>query len=399
MKIRAFLARVACLSASASMIACNTSDGDKGPSADLKKKALATYADIVYATYVDARDAGADLKAAVDAFVAAPSQATQDAAKAAWKKSRIPYLQTEVYRFYDGPIDNATDGPEGLLNSWPLDEAHIDYVKDDAETGIINMPDTYPDITADVISSANGNPGEADISTGYHAIEFLLWGQDLDTPDKKTAGQRPYTDFVSGTGGTAYNQARRGAYIKAAANLLVDNLDQLVEAWAPDKDNYRKEFLAADPDSSLAKILIGMGSLSGGELSGERMTVAMSNGDQEDEHSCFSDNTHIDIIYDAQGIQNVYLGSYEKADGHWVKGTGLYDVLKVADASLADKLKDQLAASVEKAKAIEAPFDHAISLGNTAGRAKVQADIDALKAQAGTIGDAARAFGITLNLE
>jgi putative iron-regulated protein len=390
---------MACLAASSLMISCTTDSDDSASNADLKKSALTTYADIVYNSYVDARDAGVKLKTAVDAFVAAPSQATQDAAKAAWKEARIPYGQTEVYRFYNGPIDNEEDGPEGLLNSWPLDEVHIDYVEGDSNSGIINMPDEYGEITKETISEANGNPGETDIATGYHAIEFLLWGQDLDSPDKKTSGKRPYTDYVTGEGGTASNQARRGTYLKAAAELLVDNLNQVVDAWKPNASNYRADFLAANPDSSLAKILIGMGSLSGGELSGERMTVAMSNGDQEDEHSCFSDNTHIDIIMNDMGISNVYNGTYEKTDGSKVTGTSLYDVVKAENATLADKLKTQLAASLDDAKAIEAPFDLSISLGNTAGRAKVQTTIDALKAQTTTIADAAKALGITLNLE
>jgi len=382
------------------LAACISSNDDKkGPSTELKEKALDTYAEIVYASYVDARDAASELKQAVDDFVANPNQDRQDAAKAAWKAARIPYGQTEVYRFYDGPIDNATDGPEPFLNSWPLDEAHIDYVDGDADAGIINKPDDFEEITRELLADQNGNPGETDIATGYHAIEFLLWGQDLDSPSEKTAGKRPYTDYVVGEDGTASNQARRGVYLKLAAELLVDDLNLLVDAWKPGASNYRQDFLADDPDSSLAKILIGMGSLSGGELAGERMTVAMSNGDQEDEHSCFSDNTHMDIILNDQGISNVYNGEYEKTDGDRVTGTGLYEVVKAADEALADKLKNQLAEGLEKANAIEPPFDFAISLGNTEGRAQVKGVIDALKAQTSTIADVAEALGIRLNLE
>jgi putative iron-regulated protein len=407
MKIRALwvLSVSAGLAASSLMISCTTSDDDKGgPSAEMKTKALETYADIVYNSYVEARDEAVKLKNVIDAFVAMPTAVTQKAAQDQWKAARIPYGQTEVYRFYDGPIDNATDGPEGFMNSWPLDEAHIDYVANDSggidTVGIINRPDVFPDISVDLLIDQNGNPGETDIASGYHAIEFLLWGQDLDAPALKTAGKRPYTDYVIGEGGTASNQDRRGDYLKAAAQLLVDNLNQVVDAWKPNAANYRKEFLAADANSSLGKILIGMGSLSGAELAGERMTVAMSNADQEDEHSCFSDNTHMDVILNDQGISNVFNGRYEKSDGTLVTGNvSLYDVVRAADAAVADKLKGELADGLSKAKAIEAPFDLAISLGNTAGRAKVQSTIDALKAQTETIEAAAEALGITLTLE
>jgi putative iron-regulated protein len=358
-----------------------------------------TYSDIVYASYVDARDASTKLKEAIDAFVSAPSQEKQDAAKAAWKAARNPYGQTEVYRFYNGPIDNETTGPEGLINSWPLDEAHIDYVAGDSGAGIINMPVKFSDISKDLISDQNGNPGETDIASGYHAIEFLLWGQDLESPDKQTAGKRPYTDYVIGTTGTASNQARRGIYLKLTAELLVENLTEVAEAWKPGASNYRKDFLAAHSDSSLAKILIGMGSLSGAELAGERMTVAMSNGDQEDEHSCFSDNTHMDIVLNDMGISNVFNGSYTKTDGTLITGTSLYNLINAVDPVLADKLKTQMADGLAKARMIDAPFDLSISLENTVGRAKVQSTIDALKVQTATLADAARSLGITLNLE
>jgi putative iron-regulated protein len=389
----------ACLAFSLGLLACTDSDDESGPSEDLKKQAVAAYADIVHATYSDARDAAWSLKTAVDAFVAAPSQAGFDAAKAAWKAARVPYGQSEVFRFYNGPIDNEEDGPEGLLNAWPLDEAHIDYVEDDSGAGIINDTEGYPTLDEETLAEANENPGEADIATGYHAVEFLLWGQDLTDPDEDRPGLRPYTDYVTGDSGTADNQARRGQYLKIVAGLIVEHLDQLLAAWSPDGDNYRKAFLAADPDSSLAKILVGMGSLSGAELSGERMGVALETGAQEDEHSCFSDNTRRDIILNATGIQNVFLGGYDKAAGGKAGGIGIFDLVNAVDPNLADRMKAEIASSVAAAKAIPSPFDHAVSLGNAAGRLQVEYAIEALRAQTETTSEAAEALGLELILE
>ena len=58
-------------------------------------------------------------------------------ARKAWLAAREPYGQTEAFRFYGGPIDDAK-GPEGRINAWPLDEAYIDSVKGKAGSGIIN---------------------------------------------------------------------------------------------------------------------------------------------------------------------------------------------------------------------------------------------------------------------
>ncbi|MCE1874903.1 hypothetical protein LWT64_22935, partial [Enterobacter hormaechei] len=124
------------------------------------------------------------------------------------------------------------------------------------------------------------------------AIEFLLWGQDLNGTNAG-AGQRAYTDFVVGSACTNGNCDRRGEYLKAAADLLVQDLEWMEKQWSADvKDNYRQELLADSAENGLRKMMFGMGSLSLGELAGERMKVALEANSTEDEHDCFSDNTH-----------------------------------------------------------------------------------------------------------
>jgi putative iron-regulated protein len=342
---------------------------------------VAQYAVIVEANYAESLREASKLKAAVDAFVAAPDEAKLAAAKEAWKASREPYGQSEVYRFYGGPIDDPETGPEGRLNAWPMDEAYVDYVEGDATAGIIN--DTTIMITKDSLSSLNEKDGEKNVATGYHAIEFLLWGQDLSTTGP---GARPVTDYT-----TAANADRRRQYLTVVTELLVDDLRSVHAQWKTD-GAYRAAFVGGSPREALTKMLTGMGSLSGAELAGERMNVAMENRDQEDEHSCFSDNTHRDILDNALAIENVYLGRYGTNDG-----PGIDELVELVDPALNAKLKGELAASVAAARAIPAPFDQAIVTEE--GRAKVQAAIDALRAQTKTIAQVATALGITLNLE
>ena len=319
---------------------------------DVKQEALETYADIVYASYQDSLTLAEELKMAVDAFVADPTEETLTAAKDAWLAAQEPYGQTEAYRFYGGPIDDA-DGPEGLLNAWPLDEAYVDYVEGAPEAGIINNVAEYPTIDKDLLISLNEVGAEENISTGYHAVEFLLWGQDLSA---ETNGQRPVSDYT-----TAENAERRGTYLSAAAELLVENLSGLLEAWNPDAlGNYREEFLAADPDESLTNVLTGIGVLAKSELAGERIFPAYDNQDQEDEHSCFSDNTHRDIVTNFEGIENVYLGSYERIDGSLIEGTGLQAVVEAESPELNEQMLTLLEQAGAEAQAVPVPFDQAI---------------------------------------
>ena len=292
---------------------------------NLKTEFQTTYVEIVSANYEDSYNTALTLQTTINSFVAAPTAAGLTASKNAWLAARAPYGQTEAFRFAGGPIDDA-DGPEGLLNAWPLDEAYVDYVSGDATSGLIN--NTAIDITKAVLEGKNEDGGEKNISIGYHAIEFLLWGQDDENASLKTMGNRPYTDYV--VGGTAANQTRRGEYLKVCADLLVDHLKLMVDEWKTG-GAYRRTFLAFDTDVALGNILTGMGILGKSELAGERVYTALDNQDQEDEHSCFSDNTHRDIILNFKGIENIYLGSYTSSTGVITSGTSLSDSLENSD--------------------------------------------------------------------
>ena len=344
------------------------------------------HAELVHATYADTLAAAEALQAAVASFVKAPDAAALETARRAWLAAREFYGQTEAFRFYGGPIDD-DKGPEGRLNAWPLDEAYIDRIQGRPEAGLINRRSVA--ITKANLSQLNEKGGEENIAAGWHAIEFMLWGQDQRADG---AGQRPASDFIDGQ---APNADRRRLYLSVVTELLVDDLRSLVTAWAPGARNYRQRFEAGGTES-LRKIIIGLGSLSRGELAGERMEVALNTQDQEDEHSCFSDNTHRDIVNNALGIQNVWLGRCVRRDGSLLQGASLAALLSQVDAALAQRLTQQIALSVTRAQAIQAPFDREIIGGKDApGRQRVQAVIDSLVAQAKGLVDAAAALGIT----
>lgn len=359
-----------------------TLDEEAGPVID-------DYAAIARAGYADSASKAEELKAAVDAFVASPGAATLEAARTAWKAAREPYGQTEAFRFYDGPIDDPATGPEGRINAWPLDEAHIDYVQGNPASGIINDPAAFPTLSKTLLADQNENGGEKNISAGYHALEFLLWGQDLSSSGP---GDRPHTDYVTGGGGTATHQDRRGQYLRLAAELLVDDLHAVRDAWAAGEAGYGQQLRTAGAKEALRRMLVGMGSLAGAELSGERMVVAYDNRDQEDEHSCFSDNTHRDLHLNALAVQNVYLGRYGNIDG-----PGLDELVRSRDADLDAKLKQQLEASVAAVQAIPAPFDQAIH--DDTARAKILAAVRALQDQTDTIVEVASLLGIQINVQ
>ncbi len=319
----------------------------------LKRQAIITYTNIVYASYEDSLWLVQDLEKSITAFVNDPSEQTLQNAKDTWLAAREIYGQTEAYRFYGGPIDDE-DGPEGLINAWPLDEAYIDYVEGDSDSGIINNPIDYPNITKELLISLNEQGSEENISVGFHAIEFLLWGQDLD---RDGAGARPYLDYTA-----AENAERRKSYLLITSRLLTENLQELVEEWNPRGNGYRFQFLALPTDKALANILTGIGVLAKSELAGERIFTAYDNQDQEDEHSCFSDNTHRDIAANFAGVKNVYLGTYTRPNGDLVEGVAIAEVLEVVDPILNADVKALLTKSEQQVESIQnVPFDRAIT--------------------------------------
>lgn len=357
------------------------------PQAVTNQAVAAHYAQLVHANYADALASAQALREAVQAFTAKPSADTLADARKKWLAAREFYGQTEAFRFYGGPIDN-DNGPEGRINAWPMDESFVDSVQGKPNAGLVNNRKFV--INKKNLSAQNERGGEENIATGWHAIEFFLWGQDLS---ETGPGDRNFEDFVDGK---APNADRRRQYLTVVTDLLIDDLTSLVKAWAPDaKNNYRSKFVRGGQES-VRKMLVGLGSLSRGELAGERLEVALNSQDQEDEHSCFSDNTHRDAVTNAKGIQNVWLGEYQRADGSVVKGASLRDLVAAKDAALADKTTKQIAASVAAAEGIQAPFDREIIGGKDApGRQRIQKTIDSLTQQSKDLVAAANAIGIT----
>ncbi|MGB8434904.1 MAG: imelysin family protein [Burkholderiales bacterium] len=348
---------------------------------------LTQYAEIVHASYDDTLQSAKAMQKAIDAFLAQPSTESQQVAQKAWRNAREFYGQTEAFRFYGGPIDGE-NGPEGRMNAWPMDESYVDYVQGRADSGLINDPRFV--INRQNIITQNERGGEENIASGWHAIEFLLWGQDLS---ETGPGNRSYTDFVDGK---MLNADRRRQYLKVVSDLLVDDLTSLTREWKAGRNsNFRAQFEKGGVES-VRKIFVGLGSLSRGELAGERMEVALASQDQEDEHSCFSDNTHRDIVNNALGIENVWLARYKRADGNVIQGPSLRDLVAKQDTALAERTTQQIAKSVALAKAIQPPFDHEIIGGRDApGRKRVQATVDSLIQQSKDLVDAAAVLGIT----
>ena len=378
-----------------------------------------TYADIAHAMYQDAHHAALTLQTAINALLADPTAETLAKARDAWKAARVPYMQTEGFRFGNPLVDDW----EGKVNSWPLDEGLIDYV-DHKSYG--DKSDENPLYTANVIANPTLHLGkktinakvinakllrelqeaggvETNVATGYHAIEFLLWGQDLNGTGPG-AGNRPATDYSlkECTGGHC---DRRRAYLQAATDLLVADLAEMTAAW-DQKGKARAAVVKKPAKKGLATILTGLGSLSYGELAGERMKLGLLLHDPEEEHDCFSDNTHNSHYYNQVGMMEIWNASYKRLDGTTVSGASI--------AALAKAKAPDAAAGVDKAMATtlqhmdvmkttadsgKMAYDQMLAAGNTEGNKIVQDIIDSLVAQTRAIEGVVSGLGLEIKVE
>ena len=371
-----------------------------------------TYADIAAAGYADSLTSAQSLQGAIDALIATPSDETLTAARTAWLAARVPYQQTEVFRFGNPIVDDW----EGRVNAWPLDEGLIDYVDSEAYGGpseenplstlnVIANPKfsigsteidaaTISPATIQALHEADGI--EANVASGYHAIEFLLWGQDLNGTGPG-AGARPHTDYIQGEGCTGGNCDRRAQYLQAAAGLLVTDLQEMAANWA--EGGAARAAVTEDPAKGVQAMLPGMGSLSYGEQAAERMKLGLMLNDPEEEHDCFSDNTQNSHYYDGLGIRNVYLGSYTRPDGAVVSGPSLSELVASADPAVDTQLKTELDDSVAKLGALKAAadggfaYDQMLAPGNAEGEKLIMDAVNALVTQTASIQRAVAVVG------
>lgn len=363
------------------------------------------YVALAHARYTDSLAAAQELNRAVQAFLREPTAEGQAVAKSAWLRAHSVYSQSEVLRFGNPNVD----AWEGKVNAWPMDEGLIDYVADGyvfhegnpfanyniIATGSLQIDEELISAMAEgtdpkAAYELRMSEVESNVTTGYHAIEFLLWGQDLNRrASDDHGGQRPYTDFLLGDEGTGGHNKRRRDYMQAAIGLLQHDLRFAVRDWEPGGKLYSKKFADLPVAERLDRMLIGMGSLSFAELASERIRVALLTGDQEEEQSCFSDTTHHAILHNVLGIESLYLGRHANIDGTVVEGPSMSQLVFELDPQLDTRVRSAFKNTRNVAQAIAAagdegrPFDTIIAdYDDVEGRLRLERLIECLRLQA-----------------
>lgn len=326
---------------------------------------LTTYANIAQAAYQDSYFAAVDLDMAIDELTADASEETLDAARQAWLDARKPFLQTEIYRH----SSDEADAWYGRVNAWP--------------------------IAPDAIEAALGKGDATAVASGYHVIEFLLWGDD---PDETGADARVAADFAAATCDTGDCAALR-EYLKAASVQLLADLKEMALAWAAD-GSARLALVEREPVDALTMVVNAMGQLGFDELAEAGMRQDLVERDPARGQDRFSDNTHNAYYLNAVGIQNVYLGAYLRTDGKLIDGPSLSDYVAQADSGLDRELRFKLGLTMARLKSMVSrarggeTYEQMIAASNPDGNSVIGAAIAGLEDQTRTIERIAEALGL-----
>lgn len=327
------------------------------------------HVDIAYAAYSDSKDAALVLQQSVNTFIAVPTEDNLLIAKAAYKAIRAPYQQSEIMRFDSmitvGKNLDADGGPasvdewEGQVNAWPLDENHIKTIIAGSE--VINV---------ELLISQNGaDDNDANVTTGIHAVEFMLWGSDFNGTDAGS-GERAATDFANDGTCADSECERRAQYLSAATDLLVTDLTVMTDEWSPAAKTTSGTLAFNFVNSPLAlDYMVGsMITMATDELASARMGSGLSLGDPEEEHDCFSDLSHIAIYHNFQGVKNAFYGTYQSAKYNISgaslavlvsnKSTATFDVVDAALTSIEGKMLKLLEAGEREVDPVK--FDQII---------------------------------------
>ena len=356
------------------------------------KPQIQGYAQIVWDSYSASLADAQRLRTAIEAFLANPNDDTLSHARNAWINARRTWEQTEAFRFYDGPIDVADietkePGREGQLDGWPIDPAAIDQVEGNPTSGIIN--DMKLAMTRRTLLDRQKAAQGRAVTTGWHAIEFLLWGEPQYAG---VPGDRPPTDYLAGQP----NNDRRRAYLKLTTDLLIEDIRYLVDSWLPKSaGNYAHTFQLINQREALGRLLNGIALLAGNELATKRLAAALDGGNPKAVTSRFSAASYDDFVFALRGIRNVWIGDYGDDSQ-----PSLALLMQRVDPILAQRILHALNHAEAAIAALQTPLERETlpAPSNAPARQAAERAIADLKQLAGLIREAGAKLGVAVNL-
>lgn len=247
-------------------------------------------------------------------FLYHPNPMTHGELKQAWRQAYDDFLRAMVFAYL--PIQ---DPPEWYskhiayrdlltqLDSWPIQGGYIDYVPGYPFSGIVN--DLTLVIDEQTLRNQHLFTDNSNASIGYHALEFMLWGDNGERsphdffPQENTApvllnegehnhenseagldqGTEPAPEVHAHTEETnqpgmpePQNHNRRRQYVQVISEVLQKDLIRVQRRWEPSTGYYAQLIQQSTPDNTLQAALIAAQRLISEEILNKRFTLESS---------------------------------------------------------------------------------------------------------------------------
>jgi len=278
---------------------------------------------VITQTYRDLNARSTALLDAILALQAVPaSEPAMDAAQAAWQAARLPWESSEGFLF--GPVDAL--GIDPAIDSWPLNTADL------AAFLAVNPTATQADVE---------NAG--DDLRGFHAIEYLLFGDGTTDNDKAAAELTP----------------EELNYLVALVRAFKARTDELEQAWTTDFNGRGPYALIVKSpgatNSSYASYgavlqelingIVGIADEAGNTKLAGPLGATLADADTSQVESQFSWNSLTDFHDNLHSVMNIYTG---KLGFDWRSDTvggslnGLYAFVAAHDTTVATRVLQEI---------------------------------------------------------
>ena len=333
-KVRIYV--LAMLAGIASLTGCGSDNGDDNTGSDFDRKAMLTnYADnLIVPGYQRFAETTTELKTAVEAFAASPSEATLATARQKYQQAYLTWQELSMYEF--GPADEQM--LRSNLNVYPTNATQIES---NVSSG-----------TYDLQASANL------AAKGFPALDYLLYGQATQA---EVIAQ--YT--------TATTAANRKKYLQDITNLVAQQAQSTYDAWT---QNYSTTFKQSEGTAVGSAIGNLVNQLNSDIDITKRYKVGIPAGKftagtaRPTEAEAYYSHTSLELLLqNLRAEKALFLGM--SADN--INGIGLDDYLNHVNAKkdamlLSDAIEQQFNLAIAAAEAINAPIDQAVTTNQAA---------------------------------
>lgn len=279
------------------------------------KEIALDYVEQIATDFQQARSALEQMQTAVHDFVDAPSAANMAAARRAWLEAHSAYELTTLHRYFAAQVLDDALGLELLrlqyrINHWPIIPGYIDYVEGYPDSGIVH--DINVALSREALVQQHGIFDVAEVTLGFHVIEFLLWGYAAEPAGRPASDYEPVAELSQDEAENGYlleqlSNNRRRQLLTVITESLLDDFIALQALWLEQRAPVRQDIESLAAADAIVLLADSMAAMLTEELL-LRSLYPMLNGDFDQSiQSPYSLSTQNAVSTQLSGLERLLL--------------------------------------------------------------------------------------------